>query len=128
MLELRKRVSSGWFDVENVPALRLEAVDVSPGEQVTIRAQTGEAFRGLELQVDVGKDEFDVHSMVVDGEPQLLVDEPISAGLLDDNMLEFPFTAEDGEMVMVVRNVSIEKKTFRAFVLGRVKVQEVAFT
>lgn len=122
-LERRKRVSSGWFDTEDVPALRLEAVDVAPGETVRIMATTDAAFRGLELEVETGKDEFDVHSLAVDGEPQLLIDEPIAAAFLDDNSLHFPFTAEDGEMVMVVRNVSTGAKTFRAFVLGRLRDQ-----
>jgi len=134
-LERRRRVSSGWFDTEDVPALRLEALDVPPGEKVTIRASTGEAFRGLELEIAAGRNEFNVHALTIDGEPQLITVaegfpvEGMPAYVLHDSILEFRFTADDGEMVMVVQNLSTEKKTFRAFVLGRVRMQEeVAFT
>ena len=119
MLEVRKRTNSQG-GVDCVPALRLEAKDVPPGAEARVRGEIGgEVFRGLELEIEAGQEEFGIHSFEVDREEQLAM--PIGACYIHGAPLQLPFAGE--EMVMVVRNVGQEKKTFRCFVLGRVRAQ-----
>lgn len=123
MLERRRRFSN-WFGTEEVPALRFEVKSAQPGEEITIRRTTKESFRGLELEIEEGMAEFEIHSLSVDGEPQLVAGGPIAAEHLHDNALHFPFTKDDGEMVMVVKNIAHSSSTFRAFVNGRLRHAE----
>jgi hypothetical protein len=118
MLELRKRTNLRG-GVDHVPALRLEMKDVPPGAKVRVRGDVGEPFKGLELDVEAGED-FEVHSFTVDGEDQIAVS-PVEARYIHGGPVQLPFAGE--EMAMVVRNPSLEKKTFRCFVLGRIREQ-----
>lgn len=122
MLEKRLRVSD-WFGAEEVPAVRFEAKEVPLDGTVRIKVTTEVAFKGLELVVEEGDVGFDICSLSVDGENQLVGGVPLPAHLVhDDPHLSFPFTKDGGELEMVIVNRSYgEPATFRAFVLGRVR-------